>query len=197
LPRTSELAHCNYWTPKIGALFSVASGNAEQLKANEPRRLKLYKYAAALLRAYAALASELEAAGYTAADVQTIKTEVDHFTKVRDEVRLASGDYIDLKAFEPAMRFLIDTYIRAEESEKLSAFDDMTLVELIVERGAEAVESLPKGIRENPDAMAETIENNVRKLIIDEMDVNPKYYEKMSELLDSLILTRKQQAMDL
>jgi transposase len=24
LPRTSELAHCNYWTPKIGALFSVA-----------------------------------------------------------------------------------------------------------------------------------------------------------------------------
>jgi type I restriction enzyme, R subunit len=33
--------------------------------------------------------------------------------------------------------------------------------------------------------MAETIENNVRvELIIDEMAVNPKYYEKMSELLD-------------
>jgi type I restriction enzyme R subunit len=26
--------------------------------------------------------------------------------------------YIDLKAYEPAMRHLIDTYIRAEESEK-------------------------------------------------------------------------------
>ncbi len=34
--------------------------------------------------------------------------------------------------------------------------------------------------------MAETIENNVRRLIIDEMAVNPKYYEKMSELLDAL-----------
>ena len=44
--------------------------------------------------------------------------------------------------------------------------------------------------------MAETIENNVRKLIIDEMAVNPKYYEKMSELLDALIQTRKQGAMD-
>ena len=44
--------------------------------------------------------------------------------------------------------------------------------------------------------MAETIENNVRKLIIDEMAVNPKYYEKMSELLDALIQTRKKEAMD-
>ncbi len=67
---------------------------------------------------------------------------------VREEVKLASGDYIDMKMYEPAMRHLLDTYIRAEESEKLSAFDDMTLVELIVERGEKAVETLPKGIRE-------------------------------------------------
>ncbi len=44
--------------------------------------------------------------------------------------------------------------------------------------------------------MAETIENNVRKLIIDEMAVNPKYYEKMSELLDALIQARKKEAID-
>ncbi len=44
--------------------------------------------------------------------------------------------------------------------------------------------------------MAETIENNVRRLIIDEMAVNPKYYEKMSELLDALILQRKQEAIE-
>ena len=50
-------------------------------------------------------------------------------------MKLASGDYIDLKMYEPAMRHLIDTYIRAEESEKVSAFDDLSLVQLIVERG--------------------------------------------------------------
>jgi len=44
--------------------------------------------------------------------------------------------------------------------------------------------------------MAETIENNVRRLIIDEMAVNPKYYEKMSQLLDALILQRKREALD-
>ena len=66
------------------------------------------------------------------------------------------------------MRHLIDTYIRAEESKKISAFDDLSLVELIVERGADAVDALPEGIRLDKDAVAETIENNVRKLIIDE-----------------------------
>ena len=172
------------------------TADADALKDNEPRRVALYKLAGAFLRAYANLANEMTDAGYSDAEAQEIKTEVDHYEKVRQEVKLASGDYIDMKIYEPAMRHLLDTYIRAEESEKLSAFDDMTLVQLIVERGEAAVESLPTGLRENREAMAETIENNVRKLIIDEMAVNPKYYEKMSELLDALIQTRKQGAMD-
>ena len=172
------------------------SGNAAQLKENEPNRLALYKHVAAFVRAFANLANELEEAGYTTAEINTLKSEVDHYEKVRNEVKLASGDYIDLKMYEPAMRHLIDTYIRAEESEKISAFDDMSLVQLIVERGADAVHALPKGIRENREAVAETIENNVRRLIIDEQPINPKYYEKMSELLDALIAQRRQAALD-
>ena len=78
------------------------------------------------------------------------------------------------------MRHLIDTYIRAEESEKISAFDDMSLIQLIVERGPDAVNALPKGIKDHNEAVAETIENNVRKLIINESPVDPAYYEKMS-----------------
>ena len=57
-------------------------------------------------------------------------------------------------------------------------------------------EALPKGIRKNKEAVAETIENNVRRLIIDEQPINPKYYEKMSELLDALIEQRRQEALD-
>ncbi|MEI8173538.1 MAG: HsdR family type I site-specific deoxyribonuclease [Deltaproteobacteria bacterium] len=172
------------------------SGNAEQLKQNEPKRLTLYTLTASLLRAYANIADEMEEAGYTAAEIASFKAEVDHFDNVRNEVKLASGDYIDLKMYEPAMRHLIDTYIRAEESEKISAFDDLSLVELIVERGVDVVQELPKGIRDNREAVAETIENNVRKLIIDEQPINPKYYEKMSELLDALIEQRKKEALD-
>lgn len=172
------------------------TSNKDQLKDNESKRVILYKFTVALIRAYADLASEMTEAGYNGIQTEAVRKEVDHYEKVRGEVKIASGDYVDMKMFEPAMRHLIDTYIRAEESEKISAFDDMSLVQLIVERGMDALDVLPKGIRESKEAVAETIENNLRKLIIDEQPVNPKYYEKMSELLDSLILQRREQALE-
>ena len=98
---------------------AAESGDAGQLKDNEPKRVALYKLAAGFLRSYANLANEMSEAGYSDAEAQEIKAEVDHYEKVRAEVKLASGDYIDMKMYEPAMRHLLDTYIRAEESEKL------------------------------------------------------------------------------
>jgi type I restriction enzyme R subunit len=172
------------------------TSDKDALKDNEPKRIALYKAVAALVRAFANLANEMPEAGYSNAEIAAIRQEVDHYEKAREEVKLASSDYVDMKMFEPAMRHLLDTYIRAEDSEVVSTFDDLGLVELIVEQGEEALDKLPKGIRNNKEAMAETIENNLRKLIIDEQPVNPKYYEKMSELLDALIQERKVQASE-
>jgi len=67
----------------------------------------------------------------------------------------------------------------------------MSLIQLIVERGPDAVNALPKGIKDKHEAVAETIENNVRKLIINESPVDPAYYDKMSKLLDALIELRR------
>ncbi len=175
---------------------AMESGKAEQLKANEAKRLALYKMTAHLLRAYANLASELAGAGYSAGEIEALKAKIDHFVRVRDEVKLNSGDYIDLKQYEPAMRHLIDTYVRAEDSALLSDLDELSLIELIIARGADAVQALPEGLRKNEEAVAETIENNVRKLIIDESPVNPRYYEKMSALLDALIAQRRKGALE-
>ena len=168
----------------------------DEVKKNEPKRLALYKQVSHLVRAYAAIANEMEQAGYTLPEVDRIASAVKHYENVRAEVKLASGDYIDLKAYEPAMRHLIDTYISAEESKVISAFDDMSLVELIVERGEKALDKLPDNIRRNRQAVAETIENNLRKVIHDERPINPKYYESMSQLLDELILQRRQEAIE-
>jgi type I restriction enzyme R subunit len=172
------------------------TANKDALKDNEPKRIALYKQTVSLIRAYANIANELPESGYSAQDIEKVKKEVDYYEKVRTEVKLASGDYIDLKMYEPAMRHLIDTYIRAEESRKISAFDDMSLIQLIVERGTDAVKELPEGIAGNQTAMAETIENNLRRVIIDEQPINPKYYERMSELLDTLIQERKAKAYE-
>ena len=172
------------------------NGNLEQLKANEPKREKLYKFTAAFVRAYANLANEMQEAGYTQAQVHKIRDEVKHYQNVSQAIKLASGDYVDLKAYEPDMRHLIDTYIHAEDSETLSTLGDIPLVELIVENGAEAIDLLPEGIRTNENAIAATIENNLRRLIVDKSEVNPRYYEKISILLDEIIHQRRQGAID-
>lgn len=172
------------------------TSDADVLKDNERKRLTLYKLTGSLVRAYANLANEMVEAGYTGEQVEAIKEEVGHYEKVSLEVKMASGDYIDLKTYEPAMRQLIDRYVRAQSSKKISSFDDMTLIQLVVERGEDAIDDLPDGIKENDEAVAETIENNLRRVIIDENPVNPLYYDKMSKLLDDLIALRRQQAID-
>ena len=189
-PPRDEPAYIRYFC-------AVDSGNEAQLKANEPKRVNLYKLTAAFVRAYANLANEMEAAGYSAAEAQEIKAEVTHYENVRQVVKLASGDYVDLKVYEPDMRHLLDTYIRAEESETLSTFDDIPLVQLVVQNGIEAaIDMLPEGIRNNADARAATIENNIRCLIVDKSEINPRYYEDMSRLLDELIRERRRGATD-
>lgn len=167
----------------------------EAIKENEPKRLNLYKSASALLRAYANLANEMIQAGYTPQEAEDIRREVDHYESVRTEIKLASGDYIDLKLYEPAMRHLIDAYIHAEDSEILTPLDDFSLIQLLIERGTDAIKTLPKGIRESQEATAETIENNTRNVITKESPINPKFYEKMSILLDDLIAQRRSQVI--
>ncbi len=172
------------------------TSDKDQLKDHEPKRVALYKLTIALIRAYANIANEIRQAGYSEREIETIKQEVDHYEKVRGEIQLASGDYIDLKSYEPAMRHLLDAYIRADESRKISFFNDMTLIQLIVERGTDGLKEVPDGIAKNEGAMSEAIENNMRKLITDEQPINPRYYDRMSELLDSLIQERKARAVE-
>jgi type I restriction enzyme R subunit len=177
------------------AYFCGDTSKLEDLLNREGQRVALYKTVAKLLRCYANVANEMQAAGYTAEQATEIKQDVIHYEKMNDEVKLASGDYLDMKRFEPAMRHLLDMYIRANDSEQLMDFEELGLIELIVQKGDDALEVLPEGIKSNPEAMSEAIENNMRKTIIDENPVNPKYYERMSELLDAIIEERRKQAI--
>lgn len=175
---------------------SMEQGNNEQLKANEPKRVELYKSVAAVTRAYANLANEMTAAGYTDTEAEAIKKEIAHYIDVRAEVKLGAGEDVDFKQYEAGMRFLLDTYIQASASEVVSDFEETGLIDLIVKLGAGAIDKLPKGIKNDPEAVAETITNNMRKVIIDERAMNPKFYDKMSELLDAIIEARRKAAIE-
>ncbi|MEA1971451.1 MAG: restriction endonuclease subunit R, partial [Thermodesulfobacteriota bacterium] len=168
----------------------------EELKNREVQRTALYKATVALIRAYANIADEMEGAGYSEKEIEDIKRQLDFYLKLREEIRKASGETLDLKTYEADMRHLIDTYIQAEEPRKISPFGEMTLLEIIVNTGiADAINSLPNGIRGNRDAAAETIENNVRQKIIKEHLIDPAFFEEMSELLDGIIKERKANAI--
>lgn len=187
-PPRGELEHIHYFC-----------GNTEveqDLEEREPQRVALYKGSASLVRAYANIKDELDAAGYSEAAIQRIKKDVDRYVKLRQIIRQASGETIDLKAYEADMRHLIDTYIDADEPRTISPFEGLTLLDIIVKTGiADAINGLPDGIKGNQSAVAETIENNVRSKIIKEHLNDPAYYERMSVQLQEIIAARKAQAI--
>ncbi len=176
--------------------FCGDSSNKDDLKDREEKRLTLYKLVVALIRAYNNIAAEMIEAGYTQAEADKIKEKVIYYAEMRNSIKLYSHDYIDLKKYEPDMRQMLDMYLTADPSRVLSNLGEATLLQLIVENGIEeAIDKLPGSIKGNKSAMSETIENNMRKTIIQEMPINPAYYEKMSLLLLELIRLRKEGAI--
>lgn len=166
---------------------------ASDIKDTEERRVTLYKSVVSLIRAYANVANEMHKMGYTEEEAEKIKVQVQFYSDIRETIKRASGDYVDLKQFEPGMRQLMDMYLDAKSSQKISDFENKSLVDLILHVSEPTEESY--GNKKHQEAVAETIENNVRKVIIEESQTNPKYYEKMSRLLDELIRQRKEEVI--
>jgi len=170
---------------------------ADDLKAREPHRVALYKAVVALVRAFAAIADELEAAGYTPEQIDSLKSLQKHYLNLREIIRKASGETLDLKPYEADMRHLIDTYIEAQAPRKISPFDGIGLLDLIVKTGiADAIAERLGDMKGNQESIAETIENNVRSKILKEQLTDPAYFAKMSALLDEIIRLRKDKAIE-
>lgn len=188
-PPKGELEHIQYFCGNV----EIAS----DLKAREPYRVALYKAVVGLIRAYANIADELDSAGYSAGDIARIKHLLEHYLALRETIRMSSGETLDLKPFEADMRHLIDTYIEASEPRPISPFNDIGLLDLIVKTGiADAIAQQLNGLKGNKDAIAETIENNVRSTIIKESLTDPAYFAKMSALLDEIIALRRDKAIE-
>jgi type I restriction enzyme R subunit len=188
-PPKGELEHIHY--------FCGNTERPDDLSATEPQRVALYKSVVALVRAYANISDDMSQAGYSSQSIDNIKLVIDRYLKLREVIRQASGETIDLKAYEADMRHLIDTYIEASEPRPISQFGEIGLLDLIVKSGiADAINNLPKGIKESPQAIAETIANNVRSKIIKDHLNDPAFYDRMSELLNQILDDLRQKQLD-
>jgi len=187
-PPKDNLAYIHY--------FCGNPENEKDLKDNEMKRTALYKHTVKLIRSYANISDEMSEAGYSADEIKVIKNKVDKYLKLREEIRMASGEKLDLKTYEADMRHLIDTYIQAEDSRRIDPFGDQSLLDIMTKSGiVEAINNLPEGIKNNKEAVAETIENNVRVKIIKDHLIDPAYFDEMSKLLSEIIRERKANAV--
>jgi|688.fasta_scaffold00811_21 type I restriction enzyme R subunit len=175
--------------------FCGDNENPADLQEREPLRQAYYKAVADLSRAVAALAHELQEAGYSAVDAHRITAQRNKALDWRQVIRLAASENLDLKAYEADMRYLIDSYIEADLPRKISAFDDIGLLELIVNSGvADAIGQQFGQASANRKAVQATIEGNARATISQKHAADPAFYDRMSQILDEIIRFRKQNA---
>lgn len=160
-------------------------------------RSKMYKLVSSLARAYADLKPAFDDVGYSIEMQEKFDRVVKDYVDMKDEIGLSSGDFIDLKQYDSAMRHLIDNYISAQESEKIGDMENFTLLAYIKKKQEEdekdGTSASGKKHTIAQQNVAETIENNIRRKIVEKTPINPKYYQKMSELFQSLIDERKEE----
>lgn len=157
------------------------------------QRHALYTFTASLVRAFAQIKYEAVEAGYTQKQMDAISAKVHHYVDMRDEVKLCSGDYVDMKTVEAKMRQLVDAFVKAEPSTVLTTLNGKTLSELIAANAEETGEQVKKKVGEKN--AADTISNNIKRDITEKSCKNPKFYDKLSKLLDEIVKQLKEEAI--
>ena len=121
---------------------------------------------------------------------ETKETEIDRykedlamFLKLRSAVKERYSDQIDYKKYESQIQKLIDAHIESSEVKILTELVDI----FDKEKFAEEVEKIT-----GKAAKADTIASRTAKYITENMDTDPAFYKKFSELLKETISAYEQ-----
>ncbi len=156
------------------------------LEKNAQKRRLFYQLVGAFLRMFVEL-NNLEKPIYSKEEMQTIKQEAEFYRHLQKVIGLSSGDSVDLKSYSEDMRRILDAYIKATDSETLIKIEDQGLCEVLAQMNVNDFNKVLSQAFKNESSMAESIANNTRKRIIEKEASDPKYYEKLSSLLNDLI----------
>jgi type I restriction enzyme R subunit len=169
--------------------FCGDAANPNALTETEPLRVAFYKAVATYTRAFAAIAQDLNEAGYSDVEAGELQMEVEFYGDIRAAIKRHSGEELDIKPFEADMRHLLNTYIQADPSNNLGDLASLSLTDLIIKTGIH--DAIARKLNEkgnlSKNAISEGIINNVRKTIIRDQLTDPRFYAQMSKLLDDLI----------
>nr|WP_269201670.1 HsdR family type I site-specific deoxyribonuclease [Helicobacter pylori] len=156
------------------------------LEKNAQKRRLFYQLVGAFLRMFVEL-NHLEKPIYSKEEMQKIKQEVQFYRHLQKMIGLNSGDSVDLKSYSEDMRRILDAYIKATDSKTLIKIEDQGLCEVLAQMDINDFNKELSEVFKKESSMAESIANNTRKRIIEKEASDPKYYEKLSSLLNDLI----------
>ena len=163
----------------------------------KPEREILYKLTSSVVRSFANCCDRLVSHyNYTEKNVDGLRSKISEYNRIKDLIKFASCDYIDLKAYEADMRYILDTYIHANESKIINEMSEMSLVELLVDGKNLTTDEILKELNYDDSAKPEIIENNIAHEIKQRESSNEAYYSRLSEMLNALIKRRKNEALD-
>ncbi|GAA7967549.1 HsdR family type I site-specific deoxyribonuclease [Helicobacter pylori] len=153
---------------------------------NAQKRRLFYQLVGVFLRMFVEL-NHLEKPIYSKEEMQKIKQEAQFYRHLQKMIGLNSGDSVDLKSYSEDMRRILDAYIKATDSKTLIKIEDQGLCEVLAQMDINDFHKELSQVFKNESSMAESIANNTRKRIIEKEASDPKYYEKLSSLLNDLI----------
>ncbi|GAA7935977.1 HsdR family type I site-specific deoxyribonuclease [Helicobacter pylori] len=156
------------------------------LEKNAQKRRLFYQLVGAFLRMFVEL-NNLEKPIYSKEEMQKIKQEAQFYRHLQKVIGLNSGDSVDLKSYSEDMRRILDAYIKAADSKTLIKIEDQGLCEVLAQMDINDFHKELSEVFKKESSMAESIANNTRKRIIEKEASDPKYYEKLSSLLNDLI----------
>ncbi|GAA9942403.1 hypothetical protein VN0893_04550 [Helicobacter pylori] len=156
------------------------------LEKNAQKRRLFYQLVGAFLRMFVEL-NHLEKPIYSQEEMQKIKQEAQFYRHLQKMIGLNSGDSVDLKSYSEDMRRILDAYIKATDSKTLIKIEDQGLCEVLAQMDINDFHKELSEVFKKESSMAESIANNTRKRIIEKEASDPKYYEKLSSLLNDLI----------
>ncbi|WRC66688.1 type I restriction endonuclease subunit R [Helicobacter pylori] len=156
------------------------------LEKNAQKRRLFYQLVGAFLRMFVEL-NHLEKPIYSQEGMQKIKQEAQFYRHLQKVIGLNSGDSVDLKSYSEDMRRILDAYIKATDSKTLIKIEDQGLCEVLAQMDINDFHKELSQVFKKESSMAESIANNTKKRIIEKEASDPKYYEKLSSLLNDLI----------
>lgn len=165
----------------------------------EEERKQLYSITQALVTTYSNMADLMGKANYTREQSNYIENLAREACQINLRVKQASGDYFDVRIYDPDMRQLLDRFIRADEAETIiPATADFSFLDLI-DSDSDEEELLKKTqaqANNNSEAVAEIIESKARATINDFKDKDPELFKKFSYRLQELLDRIKLQTAD-